>query len=227
MNISGKIEVAKKKYGKYDPNKDIEGISFGRKKILPKEQKPQKDNYEELTGINELDVNILNTEVITSEPLRLEIQLSNSEAKLKKIRKELKNNELIDFNNPETCKKLSDTEKKIENNIKSYREQYRKLGLAYKIADFSYQAELNITNSIVFIGEKIRETPLAKAFSSIVPAYKQKQQVKAAQILSKKIDHEMSHPVRANSREIEKYLLRAEKLITSIKAVPGKKSEKI
>ncbi len=213
MNISGKITVNnKKRFGKYNPLKNFEEINFGAKK-LSWQQSLQNSDYEELAGINELDTGILNTEVITSKPMKLEIQLVNSERKLKKIKKEIKNNEIMQTNEFPSSKKLYEAQKKLKKEITAYRKQYRELGLTYKIADTSHQAEMLIINAIATVYEGIDKNSVFKKVRSKISGNEEKQRAKTAKLLVRKIEKQMNRSAKTELEEIEHLFIKAEKLM--------------
>ncbi|HSA06334.1 MAG TPA: hypothetical protein P5556_04070 [Candidatus Gastranaerophilales bacterium] len=212
MDISGKVSINQKKYSKYIFQKKVEEASFGRKKAN-QQLKQNEDNYEELSGLNDLDSNILNTKNISSESARLEIQLANTEKKLKKVNNEIKINENLDITGFASSKKLYSAEKKLKKEIADYRKEYRQLGIAYKIADTANQIEEISFNGIKTIKDKIRGNGFIKQILSIIPAYKDKEKAEKAKFLNKKLTTEMTKPAKPNNEEIEILLIKAEKLL--------------
>ncbi len=220
MNISGNIKTEKKKYGKYLPHKKVERISFAKKQLYL-QQNPRPEEHEELIGINDLDINMVNSDNISSKPLLLEIQLSNSEKKLQKIKKEIKDNEMLEINDSARKKKLHEAQQKVEKNIESYRMQYRELGLAYKIADTTSRVKVSISGAIAVVTEKVMQASVVKDVLAKVPSYREKEGLKAAQTLNKKIAGEMARPKSPASDEIEVLLVKAEKIVREDSVKPG------
>lgn|GEM_PF-5029382 len=213
MNIPGSIDVNKKKYGKYDPNQNPAFISYGQKKNQSV-QKVHGAEYEELAGINELDTKALNTEKINSEPLKLELKLERAEKKFKKIQKELKDNKKYEIYDEAYTKKLQEAGKKAEEEIKNYRVKYREQGLTFKMADNVHQAKNSVADALISLKDKTKDNPLVQRLLSSFPGYKDRQIVKKAQMLNKRLSREMSRPGIARTDNIEFILIKAEKLIT-------------
>jgi hypothetical protein len=202
---SGEISVNRKRYNKYDASRKVEGALFGRKKI-DRKAGPQKEKYEELAGINELDTNIPST------PLHLELRLENTEKKLKKVNEEKKANKILDINNPQAAQKLQNEEDRLRENIETYRNEYRQLGTSYRIADTLTRAKNAAFAGLAEIKEKLAETPVIKETLSKIPSFKAKQDVKTAKILNDRLKKEFSRPAKPESETIEHLLVRAERL---------------
>ena len=207
MNITGKISTNKKKYGKYLPQTKFEGINFGRKK-QDKKINQHINTYEEITGLNDLDSNILNKnpeKYLSKEPLRLEMQLEKAEKKVKKINEEIKLNKLLNIKNPQNNEQLEKTKKRLEKEIIIYRKQYRTLGLSYKIADTVNQANYTIEEKIIIIKDNLNQNTVIKKALNFIPGHKEKQKIKTAEFLHKKLLIEMNK--LPQTEEIEHLLL--------------------
>lgn len=212
MNISGDVKLNKKKYGKYLPHKKVERVSFAKKNIKPG-QNPQEQEHEELIGINDLDVNMINPDNIASKPLQLEIQLSNSETKLEKLKKEIKDNQMLGVNESTRGKKLHEAHQKVTKDIEAYRMQYRELGLSYKIADTTSRVKVSVLKAVAVITQKVMQVPAVKDVLAKVPSYRQREKLSMAQALSKKISAEMASQKSPDPEEVEVLLVKAEKFV--------------
>lgn len=205
MEISGKITSNKKNYGKHINPGALGEIQFGKnKKSQP--VKSAESAYEEVAGINDLDENILNKNYdvkINIRSLRLEIRLERAEDKLKKVKEEQKMNEVLGLDVPEHTEKLGKTRQRLENEINTYRQEYRSLGMSYKIADTLSQA-----NKI--LKEKTGE---AVSFAAgLLPSGKERERLKYAKVLNQKLSNELGRRGHAQPIRLESLLFQAEKL---------------
>lgn len=208
---TGEILINRKKYSKYDPFRKTERVLYGNKKF---NEKPDhnKEKYEELVGINELDTNITTAGNAPSTPFQLEIRIESSENKLKRINEEKKTNEILDINNPKTAQKLQNEEEHLKNDIHAYRSKYRQLGGAYKVADTIVQAKTVAFSGLREFKEKIVKLPVVRETLLKIPSFKAKQEVEMAKLLSVRLKKELSKPANPDSKTIEHLIVRAEKL---------------
>ena len=212
MDISGNININKKKFGKYDPQNRLDKLLFGKKKLfIKKNQNNQK--YEELAGINELDSNIINSRSLPATPVMIEMQLGNAEKKLEKINDELKNDKKLGIFNAETYRKLCLAKYRAKTEVYTYRKQYREQGITYKITDSISQAKNVVFQGYGVAKEKLQNSKLLEKLLSKLPSYKERQKAEIARLLNTKLEHEMSRPVKADSKNIEILFSKADKLI--------------
>lgn len=205
MDITGKINVNKKRYGKYVPQGQSGEISFGKKK---KDRKISfsKNAYVEIAGLNDLDANLLKEnfeDKINKPSLRIELQLEKAENKLQKVKEEMQSNQILNINTPENDKKLKTKKERIEKEIAFRRNEYRSLGLPYKIVDTVSQINQSLKRQVL----------AAKEFLvKLTPSAKGREHVKFAKILDKKLTNEMNKPASYNPGGLEPLLFEAEKL---------------
>ena len=211
MDITPQVLINKKKFGTYDPKNQFETLTFNKKKLAFK--KGKATNYEDLAGLNILDTSVLNTKNISSPSLRLEFQLERTEKRLKKIDKELENNQKLDLTESENNKKLRKTKERLEKEVLTYRQQYREQGVFYKITD-----TLIYTKQVAFKGlnslkERVKKNAFAQAVLNRIEINRKREEVQIAKLLSKKLTNEMAKPTRKDSQEIEKILHQTNKLL--------------
>lgn len=211
MDISPQVLINKKKFGKYNLKNQLDELTFGRKKFLIKREKGS--NYEELAGLNDLDSNILNTKNISSASLRLEIQLDNTEKRLKKINKELENNKKLSFTGFNSNKKLYITKKRLEKEFNFYRKQYRDQGFFYNVTDCLISAKNLVFKGAGLLKDEIKNNIFVRTALNKVELHKAKNKVAIALLLNKKLSNEMAKPLNKNPQEIEAILHKANKLL--------------
>ncbi len=212
MNIADKITINKKKYRKYDLNKSIENVFGGKKKHF-QQINPQKNHYEEQAGLNDLDSNILNTKAVFSTSIGYEIRLSITEKKLHKIKKEIKDNKILGIKDSTEDKKLYKTQARLEKEIILYRQQYRELGVTYKIADTLNQASWVVFKGVEKFKNCLKNNPLIKKIIAKNPVYAAKKKLGTANLVNKKLVNELTRPVDPKTQTIEHLLIQSEKLI--------------
>ncbi len=115
--------------------------------------------------------------------------------------------------NLQASKKLNEAKEKLEKQVKIYRQQYRQLGITYKIADTAHQTEIWITNTITTITESVGANPVVKKIMSKLPGNREKQQVTMAKLLTERINRELHRSVSPEPEEFEVLLNGAEKII--------------
>lgn len=211
LDIAGKISINKKNYGKFDPHKSLEGLFFGPKKQSEQADK-NKFDYEELTGLNYLDSKVFRVNNISSDPIRLEIQIENTEKKLKKIREEININKKLEIIEFKSNEKLYKKEQKLKRDYAVYRKNYRNLGLSYKIADTINHTGSSISNGLSLFKEEIEKNVVVKKLLNINPVYREKQKVKTAHFVNKKLKNELAKPFK-KSDNLENFLMKSEKVI--------------
>ncbi len=205
MEIGGKITTNKKNYGKYIHQGKTSEIKFGKKQTNP-QTKTVQSPYEEITGLNDLDPGLMTKNFennIKKEPLKIEMQLERAEKKLEKVKEEIKMNEVLGISSPEQDEKLHKTRERLEKDIQKHRQKYRQQGLTYQIADTVNQAEKTIKET----------TETAVEFGSrFIPGAENRQKVKYAKMLDKKLSNELQRPGASRPRHIEPLLYQAERL---------------
>ncbi|OGI03474.1 MAG: hypothetical protein A2Y25_10785 [Candidatus Melainabacteria bacterium GWF2_37_15] len=205
MEFGGKITVNKKHYGKYLPQGKSGEVVFGKEK---KERKvnPSAANYEEAAGLNDLDSNILNKNFeqnIPKKSLRLEMQLEKAEKKLKNVKEEMKMNEVLNVQNPEHDEKLRKTRERLEKEITAHREEYKRLGFTYQIADIVSQVDKAVSEKALQFKEIVIK---------FVPSAKERKKVEYARMLDNKLSRELRKSAISRSEDLEPLLFQAEKL---------------
>jgi hypothetical protein len=212
LDISDKLSINRGSNGKYLPKKQFEGFGLGRKKLFG----PGPDlliGEDDSTGLNDLDSNIMKKNLfrfIPREPLKLELQLENAEKKLKKINEEIDLNQELNMQNTIKHKKLSESKELTESRIKSYRNQYRELGFAYKAADDINQMKNFVIEKINGMKLGFSQNKLVKNFMEKIPSYKERQKVREAALVNKKLLKEMAKSCDIKREELEFLLAKAE-----------------
>jgi len=205
MEIGGKITTNKKSYGKYLHQGKTGELSFGKKKKDP-QFKPVQSPFEEVAGLNDLDSNLMAKSFennIKKQPLKLEMQLERAEKKLKKINEELKMNEVLGISSPEQDEKLKKTKEILELEIQKRREEYKKQGFTYLVADTASQAGKNI---------KEKAQAAVEFGAKFVPGADKREKVKYARMLDKKLSNELQRPGAYRAEQLEPLLFQAEKI---------------
>lgn len=205
MEISGKITTNKKLYGKHTPPGNLGEIQFG-KKGKSTEMRPAQPGQEEAAGLNGLDSDILQRNYgkdIPNDSLKLEVKLERAEEKLKRLKEEQELNELFGINDPKTTERLKKTQERLEKEIQTHREAYRKQGLSYQITDTLSQANKAIKE----------KTAAAVEFAArLLPSAKEREKLKYARMLNQQLSAEMNKKGYVQPIRIQSLLLQAEKL---------------
>jgi len=157
---------------------------------------PQKDTFEpSIRRLNDLDTNIINKNLfkfLPNDSLRLEIQLQLTEERKKDVNTEMKVLSFLGVDeNSEKYIALKKKEKKLNAEIEKHRQEYRNLGVMYKVIDsvsdiFQKSKDKASQVQIAFTGN-----PAVKGIKDLIPALREKskinQELNTAQILKESI----------------------------------------
>lgn len=167
---------------------------------------------EEPIEFNDFDSNMLNRNLfkfLPSDNLRLELQLERSENLVKKIDEELEYATILQL---EDDLKIDFLEKKrnlLIEKIQQYRQEYRNLGIMYKIADF-----LSVFRS--FLSEKIKllkKNSIIKKILQRMPNYRQREKLYRMNIIHRKIKDEVFRNRNPDSKKLEKLFMKKEEFL--------------
>lgn len=211
MDISGKIGINKKGFGRRIPQGRFEEVYSGKK---PKDREAisPEVGQEEMTGLNDLDNNIMTRNFeqnLPLSPLKLEIKIEKTEKKLSKVREEIRANKILDIKDPTDDKRLKKDEERLKREILAYRQEYRKQGISYAVADTVNQAIIAVKSTVT---------------AALSP--KQDKNTQFAKILDKKLSRELGKRSNLRSEKVEYLLFQVEKLNARITVEQTEKENK-
>lgn len=144
---------------------------------------PNKDTFEpSFKRLNDLDTEIINKNLYKFLPvdsLRIELQLEMSEKRMKEVETDMK---VLSFlgveKESEKFAALEQKKQNISKEILQYRQEYRELGVMYKVtdsfADLLQKTKNRVTDAkVAFMGSSFIST-----IKSVVPAIKAREEIK-------------------------------------------------
>lgn len=162
---------------------------------------PQKDTFEPSSKrLNDLDTNIINKNLfkfLPNDSLRLEIQLQIAEDRKKDVNTEMKVLSFLGVDeNSEKYIALKEKEKKIAEEIERHRQEYRNLGVMYKVIDSVSDVVQKSKNKasqtqVAFMGNSV-----VKGIKNFFPTLRQKstinQELNSSRILERSMSNMLS-----------------------------------
>ncbi len=170
---------------------------------------------DESIEFNDLDSNMLNRDLIKFLPtdsLRLELQLQRAEKRLKKIDNEINAIQTLQIEETEREELLENKKRFLNHKINSYKSQYRQLGYMYMAADFISETGIAIKEKIENLQKKVFSMSFCKLLLKKIPGYKEKQKLKALNMLQEKISIEINKKDKADPKKLEYLFFKKEQL---------------
>lgn len=147
-----------------------------------------KDIFEKsYKRLNDMDSKILDkslVQYIPSDSLRLELKIQAAEGSLKSIRKEIRDTKILGLDkDKDRMLRLELQKLHTKKEIASYRSEYRKLGLVFKVADIFSEINNKNMEMISTMGNYFIHNPIVRKIKNSIPILKKRDEMK--QIIEK------------------------------------------